>query len=186
MIDRKKFFDCVRQQPFGGKLTAGQVGGMTAILDEWERRRLTDLRWLACMLGTTKWETRHTMQPIVEQDNPARTYLRSKKYWPWIGRGYVQLTWERNYQRFRARVLKLFKVDIVADMEAARRKDVAAFIMFEGMINGEFTGKKLADYFTATQSNWISSRRIINGTDKAATIAEISKQFYAALVTASA
>jgi len=47
MIDRKKFFDGVRQQPFSGKLTKTNVEGMTAVLDEWERRKLTDLRWLS-------------------------------------------------------------------------------------------------------------------------------------------
>lgn len=184
-LDRKAFFSGIRSGPFPGKLTAGQVGGINAILDEWERRKLKDLRWLADMLGTTKWETVHTMQPIKERDNKARTYLRSKKYWPWIGRGYVQITWERNYRRFRDRVLKLFGVDIVADMDAAMRPDVAAFIMFEGMINGEFTGKKLADYFNDEKTDWIGARKIINGTDKAAEIASISKQFYADLVAAS-
>lgn len=182
-IDRKKFFDGIRQGPFPGKLDAGQVKGCTAILDEWDRRKLTDLRWLADMLGTTKWETDHTMQPIKE--GGSLKYLKSKKYWPWYGRGYVQLTWEANYKKFRDRVFRLFNVDIIADPDLAMRPDVAAFIMFEGMINGEFTGKKLGDYFNAAKTDWIGSRRIINGTDRAAEIASISKQFYADLVAAS-
>lgn len=45
-IDRTKFFAGIRQQPFPGKLTAGQVSGTSAILDEWDRRKLTDLRHL--------------------------------------------------------------------------------------------------------------------------------------------
>lgn len=184
MIDRKKFFDGIRQGPFPGKLTKGQVAGTSAILDEWERRELTDLRWLADMLGTTKHETAHTMQPIVETGG--QKYLRSKRYYPWYGRGYVQLTWKANYEKFRARVLKQLGLDIVADMEAALHPDVAAFIMFEGMIRGEFTGKKLADYYTKTKTDWEQSRRIINGTDKMREIAAIKKQFYADLVLASA
>jgi len=180
MIDRKKFFDGVRQQPFYGKLTKGQVQGMSAILDEWERRKLTDLRWLAYMLGTVKWETDHTMQPI--QEGGGIKYLKSKKYYPWYGRGYVQLTWEKNYQRFQIRVLKLFDKDIIADPDLAMEPDVAAFIMFEGMIRGEFTGKKLSDYFNDTKTDWLNARRIINGTDRMAEIAAISKQFYADLM----
>lgn len=182
MINRKIFFAGVRQGPFPGKLAAGQVGGINIILDEWERRSLTDLRWLADMLGTVKWETDHTMQPIAEAGS--QKYLRAKKYWPWIGRGFVQLTWEKNYRKFRDRVLKLFGVDLMANPDAAMRPDVAAFIMFEGMINGEFTGKKLADYFNAAKTDWIGARRIINGTDRAAEIASISKQFYADLTAA--
>jgi hypothetical protein len=183
MIDRAKFFAGIRQSPFPGKLTSGQVSGTSAIINEWERRGLTDLRWLADMLGTTKWETDHTMQPIKEGGSLA--YLKGKKYWPWYGRGYVQLTWEANYKKFRDRVMKLFGADIIANPDLAMRADVAAFIMFEGMINGEFTGKKLSDYFNADKTDWVNARRIINGTDKAAEIASISKQFYADLVAAS-
>ncbi len=179
MIDRKKFFNGVRQQPFPGKLTSGQVAGMSAILDEWERRKLSDLRHLAYMLGTTKWETDHTMQPIIE--GGSQKYLRSKKYWPWYGRGFVQLTWKRNYEAFRAQVLKWFGVDIIADPDAAMQLGPAAYIMFEGMAKGTFTGKKLSDYFNATKTDWVNARRIINGTDRAAEIAGIAKQFYADL-----
>jgi hypothetical protein len=180
MIDRKKFFSGVRQQPFPGKLTSGQVNGMSAILDEWERRKLTDLRHLAYMLGTTKWETDHTMQPIIE--GGSQKYLRSKKYWPWIGRGFVQLTWERNYQAFRLMVKNLFGVDIIENPDAAMQLGPAAYIMFEGMAKGTFTGKKLSDYFNASKTDWINARRIINGTDRAAEVAGIAKQFYADLV----
>lgn len=182
-IDRAAFFAGIRTSPFPGKLTAGQVKGVSAILDEWERRKLTDLRWLAYMLATTKWETAHTMQPITE--GGSQKYLRGKKYWPWVGRGYVQLTWKRNYERYRAPVLKQFDVDIVADMEAALLPAVAAFIMFDGMQTGAFTGKKLSDYFNATKTDWVNARRIINGTDKAVQIAEIAKLFYADLTAST-
>lgn len=179
MIDRKKFFDGVRQQPFTGKLTKPQVDGMSAILDEWERRKLTDVRHLAYMLGTVKWETDHTMQPIKEGGSIA--YLKSKKYWPWYGRGFVQLTWERNYQAFQPAVKDLFGVDIIENPDAAMQLGPAAYIMFEGMAKGTFTGKKLSDYFNATKTDWLNARRIINGTDRATEIAGIAKQFYADL-----
>lgn len=182
-MNRKAFFDGIRQGPFPGKVTREQVAGCTAILDEWERRRLTDLRWLAYMLATAKWETDHTMQPIKE--GGSLRYLRSKRYYPWYGRGYVQLTWEANYRKFRQRVLDLFGADIIAKPDDAMRPDVAAFIMFAGMIGGEFTGKKLADYFNDSKTDWLNARRIINGTDRAAEIAAISKQFYADILAAS-
>lgn len=181
-IDRITFFDGVRQQPFPGKLTKGQVDGMTAILDEWDRRGLNDLRELAYMLATTKWETGHTMQPIKE--GGGINYLKSKRYYPWYGRGYVQLTWKRNYQAFQAEVLKLTRLDIVENPDNALDQKAAAYIMFEGMERGVFTGKKLSDYFN-TQTDWINARRIINGTDKAREIAEIAKQFYADLTLAA-
>ncbi len=203
-IDRKRFFDGIRQGPFPGKLSAGQVAGTSAILDEWERRKLTDLRWLADMLGTAKWETDHTMQPIIEKGGAAyfkRMYdptgsrpalaKRNGNTTPgdgarYRGRGYVQLTWKNNY----AKMTKLLRaaginVDLVANPDLAMRPDVAAFILFEGMIDGVFTGKKLSDYFNASKTDWIGARRIINGTDRAAEIATISKQFYADLIAAA-
>lgn len=182
-MDRKKFFDGVRNQPFNGKLTKGQVSGMSAILDEWDRRKMTDLRHLAYMLATTKWETDHTMQPIIEGGGP--NYLRSKKYFPWYGRGYVQLTWKRNYEAFRPAVLKLFGLDIVENADNALDPKVAAYIMFEGMTKGTFTGKKLSDYFNKTTTDWRNARRIINGTDRMDEIATIAKQFYTDLTLAA-
>lgn len=182
-IDRKKFFDGIRQSPFPGKLSAGQVSGTSAILDEWERRKLTDLRWLAYMLGTVKWECDGTMQPIIE--GGGIKYLKSKKYYPWYGRGYVQLTWERNYRAFQPAVLKLFGLDIVANPDAALDPKAAAYIMFEGMQRGTFTGKKLADYFNDNKTDWVNARRVINGTDRAVEIAAISKQFFADLTAST-
>ena len=79
-----------------------------------------------------------------------------------------------------------FNVDLIKNPELAMRPDVAAFVMFDGMINGVFTGKKLADYFNATKTDFVNARRIINGTDRAQEIAAISKAFYADLVIASA
>ena len=65
-MNRQVFFDAVRTKPFDGSLTTGQVQGTGAILNEWDRRGLKDLRWLAYMLATTIHETARTMQPIAE------------------------------------------------------------------------------------------------------------------------
>lgn len=182
-MNRKKFFDAVRGSPFDKKLNQGQVSGMSAILDEWDKRKLTDLRWLAYMLATVFHECNKTMQPITETGG--LKYLKSKKYYPWYGRGFVQLTWDYNYKLMN----KLIKAagidaDIVGNPELAKRLDVATFIMFEGMLRGTFTGKKLSSYFSATINDPVNARRIINGTDKAALIAGYHKQFYADLMQA--
>lgn len=184
VIDRKKFFDGIKGSPMPAKLNAGQVKGVTAILDEWERRKLTDLRHLAYMLATTLHETAFTMQPVTEYGS--QKYLRAKRYWPWIGRGFVQLTWETNYKAMQ-KLLKAagFDVDVVANPDDALRIDVAAFIMFEGMARGTFTGKKLSNYFNAKITDWRNARRIINILDKADEIASYAKQFFADLQVAS-
>lgn len=204
ILDRKTFFSGIRHGPFPGKLNTGQVKGITAILDEWERRKLTDLRWLADMLGTSKWETAHTMQP--NQEGGGRAYLM-RMYDPtgsrpalakrngnttkgdgflYSGKGFVQLTWKNNYATMTKRLRAAgYDVDLVKNPELAMRLDIASFILFDGMIYGIFTGKKLSDYFNETKTDWMNARRIINGTDRAAEIAAISKQFYADLLSAS-
>jgi hypothetical protein len=203
-IDRKAFFDGIRHTPFPGKLTAGNVKGITAILDEWERRQLDDPRWLAYMLATTKWETDHTMQPI--QEAGGKAYL-TRMYDPtgarpalakrngnrtkgdgilYSGKGFVQLTWKNNYAAMTTRLQAAgFDVDLVKNPDLAMRLDIASFILFDGMIHGVFTGKKLADYFSATKNDPVNARRIINGTDRAAEIAAIHKQFYADIIAAT-
>lgn len=191
-IDEAKFFAGIRNGPFPGKLTKPQVDGNAAILAEWKRRKLTDLRWLAYMLGTAFHETAQTMQPIMERGT--QKYLRGKKYWPWIGRGYVQLTWPNNYKTMQMLLaVSGFDVDIVKTPDNAMRPDVAAFIMFEGMIRGTFTGKKLATYFNTTTTDWINARRIINGVkkgeklpDRAVDIANYAKAFHSDLLAAAA
>ena len=183
-VKRSAFFAGVRHGPFPGKLSKGQVDGMEAILDEWERRGLTDLRWLAYMLATVFHECAQTMQPITETGGIR--YLKSKRYYPWYGRGFVQLTWKQNYEAMQ-KLLKAAGIDcdIVADPEQAKRIDVATFIMFEGMLRGSFTGKKLSNYFNKSMNDPVGARRIINGTDKAAPIAGYHKQFLADLLTAA-
>ena len=177
MINREKFFNRIRPL-FKGKLDAKQVQGITAVLDEWDRRKLKDARHLGYMLATDKWETAHTMQPI--QELGGLRYLRSKRYWPWIGRGLVQLTWEFNYKKAGDKI----GVDLISDPDKALDVEIAVKIMFDGMIEGWFTGKKLSDYFNASKNDPINARRIINGIDKAREIAAIAQAFTVALIEA--
>lgn len=200
MLDRKIFFDGIRQGPFPGRLTREQVQGVSAILDEWKRRDLTDQRWLAYMLATAFHETAATMQPIYERGQ--RSYFN--KYEPgtkigkrlgnkqkgdgylYRGRGLVQLTGRANYKKMGG----LLYVDLERDPDKALKPTIAVAIMFEGMLRadsfrGDFTGKALEDYFNEDKTDWINARRIINGVDRAQDIAGIAKQFYADLVAAS-
>lgn len=186
-MKRKVFFDAIRERLFGGTLTQSQVNGITAVLDEWEKRGLKDLRWLAYMLATDKHETNATMQAVREaywmSEEWRRTHLR---YWPFYGRGLVQLTWEDNYRKMS----KVIGLDLVANPDAALDLGNAVHIMFEGMLRadtgvGDFTGRCLEQYFSADVDDPIGARRIINGTDKAPLIAGYHYDFLAALKAAA-
>jgi putative chitinase len=106
------------------------------------------------------------------------------------GRGLVQLTWCDNYEWADAECAKagLTKAgEILADFSLVMRPDVSAFILVRGMETGAFTTKKLGDYLpdeTATLEGYVSPRRIINGTDRAADIAAYAVQFQAAIQAA--
>jgi putative chitinase len=192
MIDRKTFFAEIRNAPFGGSLLPEAVRGIDAILDEWERRKLTDKRWLAYMLATVHRECGIRMLPVREgfgkTDQASRKFVRRQGYryarevngHVYYGRGLVQLTWAENY----AKMSSLLGIDLVGNPDLALDPAVAARIMFEGMIRGTFTGKSLTIYFTHHASDWRNARKIINALDHADEIAAVAKQFYAALKTA--
>ncbi|WP_218191379.1 glycoside hydrolase family 19 protein [Enhydrobacter aerosaccus] len=81
------------------------------------------------------------------------------RYWPYYGRGYVQLTWRRNYQKMSGAV----GVDLVIDPDKALEPAIAAAILFEGMEHGDFTGVGLPYFFNGTREDWDGARAIING-----------------------
>ena len=188
MLDRKHFFTSVRGSLFGGKLTESQVSGMDAILDEWDTGKWqSDLNRLAYMLATAFHETARTMQPIEEYGKgKGRPYgkclcMSRKPYTDtknlFYGRGLVQLTWYENYKLAGDRV----GVDLIHFPEKASELDIAVKIMFSGMFEGWFTGKKLSDYFTPVKVDFVNARKIINGLDKAELIAGHAKKFRLAL-----
>jgi predicted chitinase len=103
------------------------------------------------------------MWPIVEYGSDE--YLQGKEYWPYIGRGFVMLTWEENY-RYASTALSLVdERDLVEHPEMARDSLIATRILFRGMAEGWFTKKKLGDYFNDDTDDPLNARQIINGND---------------------
>jgi hypothetical protein len=57
---------------------------------------------MAYVLATTEWETDHTFKPVREafwKDEAWRQV--NLRYYPYYGRGYMQLTWEDNIASMR-------------------------------------------------------------------------------------
>lgn len=99
------------------------------------------------------------------------------------GRGYVQLTGRRNYTAYTD-ILKKERgldVDLVKSPEKATNPGVAAFILVHGMKNGKFTGKRLSDFGAGANFDFTQARKIVNGLDKANSIADIAKKYQTAL-----
>ena len=142
-----------------------QLTGFELIINKFYEMKQSDLRWLAYALATAFHETAHTMKPVTEYGS--RRYLTSKKYWPYIGRGYVQLTWDWNYAKY----------GIKDDPEKALDPDFSAFILIDGMVKGIFTGRGFSNYFNDKKDDPVNARRIINGKDKAELIAGYHRKF---------
>jgi predicted chitinase len=135
----------------------------------------------AYVLATSYWETARTMNPVVEAYWLSESWRKKNlRYYPWHGRGFVQLTWEANY----IRASKEIGADLVSDPELALDPDIAADVLVLGSLGGWFTGEKLSDYITLQKSDYVNARRVINGTDKAKEIAEYADDYEAALLDA--
>jgi putative chitinase len=180
-MSETEFFASIREKPFGGHMTEEQVAGVNAVIDACDKfpKIVKDRRWKAYMLATAKWETAQTMTPIREYgEGHGKAYGTT-----YYGRGYVQLTWEANYAKAETELRKIgVDVNLVQQPDLALEPAIAAPIMILGMVQGWFTGKRLSDYFGAFIDDWTGARRIINGQDRAKTIASYGLAFNAALV----
>jgi len=136
---------------------------------------------IAYVLATVEWETARRFRPVKEafwlSESWRRRHLR---YFPYYGRGYVQLTWRENYEKYTARLKERFPeraegIDLVADPDLAMVPEYALFILVDGFRTGAFTGKKLTDYVNAEKTDFINARRCINALDRAEEIAALAE-----------
>lgn len=197
-FDRKKFFDGYRIR--FGPLTQDLVDAIEFLLAQIEQdvrfgETETDRRQIAYCLGTFKWETAHSMRPIDELGS--NSYF-NKRYGPqtkvgkvlgntkdgdgalFHGRGYVQLTGRRNYTKAK----NLTGVDLLTNPDDAKDPALAYQIAIQGMKEGWFTGKRLDQFIKDAVADFENARTIINGHDKAQTIADIARRFSEVLLEA--
>lgn len=86
-----------------------------------EQRGLNDRLVCAGVIGTIAIETASTFAPVREayylgDFDTAEAWRRANlRYYPYYGRGFVQLTWESNYQRASA----VLGVDLVSEPDLA-------------------------------------------------------------------
>ncbi len=130
---------------------------------------------IAYVLATAEWETNHTMYPVREAYWLSEAWRKKHlKYYPWYGRGLVQLTWEANYKKFS----DLLGVDFVEEPDLALAPQYAAKILVIGMRDGLFTGLSLKDCMIDDwDMDYVKARGIINGKDKADIIASIATDY---------
>lgn len=208
-IDKETFFEEAKSEFSIYKKPGLHFEGTDAIIDAWNADpRLSDERWLAYILATAYHETAFRMFPVREglasSDERAIEILSrskccsNKTYWRvdsttgrgYFGRGYVQLTWDYNYQRADKR----FGVESETydagsyywEPDNALDPDSSIKITYDGMIYGWFTGHCLLRHFQPNKKgDWKNARRVINGLDRASDIGAQAQQFMGIIEKAS-
>jgi peptidoglycan hydrolase-like protein with peptidoglycan-binding domain len=151
-------------------------GTIAAIIDECRRQGIGLRDQIAYVLATTQHETNNTFQPVREayyMRDGGEAYRRTLRYYPYYGRGYVQLTWEQNYRTYGG----LLDKDLVNSPDLALQPEVALFVLVHGFKVGTFTGRAITNYINASHTDFVNARRCINGLDRAQDIAAIATQY---------
>jgi predicted chitinase len=185
MLNRKIFFDAIRPMMPRKRLTQLQVTRIEAVLNDIEERKLSPNE--AAYIFATAHHESDFWRTLVEKAS-GRAYEGRKDLGNtqpgdgvrYKGRGFVQVTGRRNYTDWGKRL----RVDLVAQPVLATDLKWAVPILIDGMLLGTFTGKKLSTYVGKTKADFVNARRVVNGTDRAATIAGYAKKFLAALEAA--
>ena len=210
-MDRKAFYDSIRDSLFNGSLSVSQVAGLERLLNVWEQYYAKDGHRdeLAYDLATSYHETAATMQPITELGG--RSYFN--KYEPgtalgarlgntqpgdgyrFRGEGDVQNTGRRNAAYSSRKLNEAFglNVDFVANPEQRGDPILSAHCLFLGNRQGWWTGRNILQYVDGIDESdaedvreWTNARAVVNGSDRAAKIAGYALKFETALKAAGA
>ncbi len=133
---------------------------------------------IAYVWATAQWESAGTFKPVKEaywKDEDWRR--RNLCYFPFYGRGYVQLTWRDNYKKYGA----ILDMPLVSRPKLLLDGPPSLFVLVHGFATGAFTGRKLTDYVNKHGRDFKNARRCINGLDKWAEIKKIAETYLKAM-----
>lgn len=159
----------------GGPDFSTKEGTIAAIKAECVNQGIGSAAQIAYVLATVDWETGHAWKPVREAFWKDEEWRRNNlsRYYPYYGRGFVQITWKENYQKYA----KILGVDLEGNPDLALEPENAMFILVHGFKTGAFTGKKINDYINEGGTDFHNARRCINGVDRAEEIAAIAQRF---------
>jgi predicted chitinase len=150
-------------------------GTIAAIKAECEKQGIGLPAQISYVLATVEWETGHKFKPVKEAYWKPEEWRQQNlsRYYPYYGRGYVQLTWKDNYQKYAG----ITGLDLVGNPDLALEPGTALFILVNGFKTGAFTGKKITDYINEDGADFYNARRVINGVDRANEIAALAEKY---------
>lgn len=147
-----------------GTLDAVQQDSIKRIVRAFDQYGDKDRNKLVYILATARHES--NFRPIEEYRSHT---AQQNAYWytGYYGRGFVQLTHEKNYRKMS----EFLGVDLVKYPSLALEPTNAAKILVYGMMNGRFTRKPLGDYINQYKIDFYNARKVVNGLDRAEKIA---------------
>lgn len=162
-----------------GKLNLAQVDSVEHILSAFRKYGDNDPAKLVYILATAWHESK--LKPIKEYKakEGTRIWELQKRYWPsgYYGRGFVQLTWERNYKKMS----DFIGEDLVTNPDLALEPKYAAEILVYGMMHGSFTRRALSAYINEHKKDYRGARKVVNGLDRAERIQQYAEKLEQAL-----
>lgn len=146
---------------FKTTLTKAQGDAWRFITAECDALGIDNLEMVSYILGTVYNECRFKSIPEKRAKVGTNVWKLQERYWHtgFYGRGYSQLTWRKNYQKFSPIVGR----NLVKSPDDVLIPAVGAKIIVHGMWFGSFTGVGLRKYFTETKTDWMGARSIVNG-----------------------
>lgn len=192
-MNKEAFFAALRRSGlFGTSLSQQQVRGIEGILEAFVSHGDGRDKTLAYALATAFHETARQMVPVretlAEDDATARQRLSRARYAQpeppyghcYYGRGQVQLTWKRNYERSSEDA----GIDLVKFPDEALDPVIGARILIRGLLDGRWNddGFGIAHYLRDSGTDDLkNARRTVNLTDRWELIAGHYRVFLEAL-----
>lgn len=175
-MNRKIFFDEYRKTLDPDRsISTQEVKDIDLFLSFFEKDfKMFSIKQWAYVFATVYHETAATFHPVRESPRTSEDWRkRNFRYFPYYGRGYVQITWDYNYKTYS----KKLGVDLLKNPDLAMEPEYSWFILVDGFKYGVFTGRKISQYINEKGADYVNARRCINGTDKAQLIASYAKTF---------
>jgi predicted chitinase len=192
-VELRLDYEALTESLFKGSLPKFQKRPMDLFLEEYTRRVLDNQNLspeqLAYILATAYHESgRFRFNKEIGKgrgrDYGKPTLVIRGKTETYYGRGWVQITWLQNYAKLSIAASRAFNrtINFVENPDEIFKNDrYNTFVIFEGMLSGMFTGKKLDHYVHHDKVDFRGARKVVNGTDKDTLIAGYAEVFLAAM-----
>lgn len=156
--------------------TAGEIAQATGcpaanVADHWplvadalDRRGIYDRDVARGVIGTVAIESASTFQPVREAFWLPEAWRKANlRYYPFFGRGYVQITWESNYRAAGAAL----GIDLVSKPDRALEPQIAADVLAWFWATKGTPSKDGTSWYSLTdlcrEGDWRWVRRVVQG-----------------------